>query len=244
MNKTHRTILITTEINKLLNLDDSFSEREGFIIRVAADCDDLQEIARRDRPDIIFTASSFSSNDAICCHTLKQDAAFSDIPIIAVVDSNKLAELNHVQRERPDDVLFTPVSTHLFLAAARKALGLKHRAFPRQRTSLLVHYGNDPAAMSKACAFNLSTGGIFIVTEQLPAVDDKMHIQLDIPTAEQPIVCQGVVTWLNQAKNPVRPDSPTGFGLQFTTLKVTDLFNLRAFIAQIDQQFKTATPSK
>ncbi len=244
MDKTHKKVLISAEVSSLLNLDDSFSEREGFIIRVGSDCEDLVEIARRDRPDVIFTAPSSTQSDSTCCHLLKKNADVCDIPVIAVVDSSKLAELNHVQHERPDDVLFTPVSTHLFLAAARKALGLKHRAFPRLQTSLLIHFGTNPTDLRTACAFNLSTGGVFIATEQLPNIDDEMHIQIDVPTADQPIVCQGIVTWLNQLENPTRPEIPAGFGMQFTTLKVSDLFSLRAFIAQMNQQLGSDNPDE
>ncbi len=228
-----KKILISAKVETLITFDSSFSDREGFTILISKDAADLLNIARTQAPDIIFTSPSCTQDDRTCCRLLKEDSRISHIPIVAIVDSSKLAELNHVQHERPADVLFTPVNTHLFLASARRILGLASRAFPRQQTSLLIHFGDEEQEMHTACAFNLSTGGMFIATENPPDIDAAINIQMDLYTAEDSILCQGVVTWINSTTAPSRPEMPSGFGLQFASLKISDLFAIRTFIDEL-----------
>jgi Tfp pilus assembly protein PilZ len=228
-----KTILISAKVKTLIDLDGSFSEREGFTLLVAKDTGDMLQLARTKEPDIIFISPASTKEDSTCYRLLKEDSRINHIPMVAIVDSSHLAELTHVQNERPDDVLFTPVNTHLFLASARRILGLSSRAFPRQQTSLLIHFGATNEQLQTACAFNVSTGGVFIATENHPPLDDSVHLQIDLITAIEPILCQGVVTWHNDAQKPVRPEMPTGFGVQFASLKVADLFAIRNFIDEM-----------
>ncbi|MDY0189154.1 MAG: PilZ domain-containing protein [Desulfuromonas sp.] len=229
----NKKILISAQVKNLISFDSSFSEREGFTILTSQDATDLLTIARTQAPDIIFISPACTKDDRTCCRLLKEDSRINHIPVVAIVDSTKLAELNHVQHERPADVLFTPVNTHLFLASARRILGLASRAFPRQQTSLLIHFGLEPQDLHTACAFNLSTGGVFIATDNPPPIDAAIYIQLDLYTAEDSILCQGVVTWHNDISDPSRPEMPSGFGLQFASLKITDLFAIRTFIDEL-----------
>lgn len=230
MTEPKKKVLISAETNKLLTFDDNFSDREGLIILVGKDSTELLLLARTENPDIIFTSPSSDQDERTYCRLLKEDTRISNIPIVAVVDSSKLAELSHVQDERPADVLFTPINTHLFLASARRILGLAHRAFPRMQTSLLIHFGLEENNLRTACAFNMSTGGVFVATGRPPNIDETVFIQIDLSTASEPILCQGVVTWHNEIEQPARPEMPVGFGLQFTSLKMTDLFAIRSFI--------------
>lgn len=234
MTTNQKKILISTKVKELLTIDDNFSEREGFSVTVGADYSDMLKIARNDAPDIIFAAPSCTKDDFTCCRLLREDNRVASIPVVTIVDSSKLSELNHVQQDRPADVLFTPINTHLFLASARRILGLPHRSSSRLQTSLLIHFGLDEQKLRTACAFNLSSGGVFIATDHLPKVDETVYLQIDLETAEEPILCQGVVTWHNHSDQPSHKEMPGGFGVQFASLKVSDLFALRNYIKGID----------
>lgn len=236
MDQPQNKILISAKVKALLPFDDHFTCCDGFSIQVAKDTKEFLQFAREQHPDVIFTSPSSAQEDRTCCRLLREDSRISDIPIVAVIDSSKLIEFNHIQYERPDDVLFTPINSHLFFAAARRILGLAHRSFLRLQTSLLIHYGLTPDTLRTACAFNLSSGGIFIATDNPPAINSEVALQLDLPTANESIRCQGVVTWLNTNDQPLRPEMPAGFGVQFLTLKIADLFAVRAFIESLTKQ--------
>lgn len=234
MSIEQKKILISEKVQDLLTIDDNFSEREGFTIVAGKDCADLLKQARNNAPDIIFAAPSCTKEDFTFCRLVKEDNRISSIPVVTIVDSSKLAELNHVHYGRPADVLFTPINTHLFLASARRILGLSHRSFSRLQTSLLIHFGLTENNLRTACAFNLSSGGVFVATDHLPKIDETVYLQIDLATATEPILCQGVVTWHNYSEHPSHPEIPGGFGLQFASLKVSDLFALRNFIRGIE----------
>ena len=224
------SILISAEVQSLLRLDDDFSQKEGFIVFVAESAKDLLKKARDHHPDIIFLIPSLELDQRNCCRLLKEDSRVSDIPVVAIVDSTADEDLDHCHQARPDDILFTPINTHLFLTSARRILGLAHRSFSRLQTSLVVDYGLTKTKKRVACAYNLSTGGIFISTETPPKVNEQIHISLILPPSKEALHCEGIVTWINHAKAPAYPDIPPGFGVQFMSLNISDLFAIRNFI--------------
>ena len=111
MTTEHKQILISEKVKELLTIDDNFSEREGFTITIGTDSADLLKKARNDAPDIIFAAPSCTKDDFTCCRLLREDNRISSMPVVTIVDSSKLAELNHVQQDRPADVLFIVAPT-------------------------------------------------------------------------------------------------------------------------------------
>nr|WP_320114367.1 PilZ domain-containing protein [uncultured Desulfuromonas sp.] len=224
------SILISADVQALLKLDDDFSRKEGFSILVASSAKDLLKQAREHHPDIIFLIPSMEVDQRNCCRLLKEDSRVSDIPVVAVVNSAAADDLDHCHHARPDDILFTPINSHLFLTSARRILGLAHRSFSRLQTSLVVDYGTDKNQKRVACAYNLSTGGIFISTETPPKVNKQVFISMALPPSKETLHCEGIVTWINHTKNPAYPDIPPGFGVQFMSLNISDLFAIRNFI--------------
>lgn len=223
-------ILISSDVQDLLNLDDDFSRKEGFSLLVASSAKDLLKLAREHHPSIIFLIPSMELDQRNCCRLLKEDSRVANIPVVAVVDSAAAEDLEHCHHARPDDILFTPINTHLFLTSARRILGLAHRSFSRLQTSLVVDYGSDKNAQRVACAYNLSTGGIFIATETPPGVNEQIFVTLTLPPSKTPLQCEGIVTWINYSKTPAYPEIPAGFGVQFMSLNIADLFAIRNFI--------------
>jgi uncharacterized protein (TIGR02266 family) len=229
------TILISPAVRKLLHIDDSFAAHEGFNLLTAQDTSDLFVTARAQHPDIIFITPDDSAGhdpQSCCCRLLRDDPDIGDIPIIAIIDGNNKVYLNRCQMHKPQDILFTPLSRHLFLAAARRALGLPHRSFDRLQTSLKVDFGTGRNNLRPACAYNLSTGGIFIATESEYLLNSKIIVKLDLPEAGTPIICESVVSWINHSDDPEQPEIPPGIGLQFLSLNAADLSSIHRFISE------------
>jgi len=227
------SILISATVQDLLHIDDSFAAREGFNLLLAQDTADLFVTARAQKPSIIFITPNDAESQTsgiCCCRRLKEDPDLKNTPVIAVLDGNNKSHLNRCQMHKPDDILFTPLSKHLFLATARRFLGLPHRSFDRVQTSLKVDFGPDRNNLRPACAYNLSTGGVFIATEAQIALNAKIMVRLDLPDTETPIMCESIVSWVNHSCDPDQPDIPAGIGLQFLSLNATDLFAIHNFI--------------
>jgi uncharacterized protein (TIGR02266 family) len=228
------TILISATARELLHIYDSFAAQEGFNLLMAQDTSDLFFTARAQHPDIIFITPEDSGGhdpQKCCCRLLKDDPDIGDIPIIAIVDGNNKAYLNRCQMHKPHDILFTPLSKHLFLEATRRALGLPHRSFDRLQTSLKVDFGTGRNSLRPACAYNLSTGGIFIATETEYPLNSKIIVKLNLPETDAPIICESVVSWVNRFDDPEQPEIPPGIGLQFLSLNAADLCTIHRFIS-------------
>jgi len=227
------SILISATVQNLLHIDDSFAAQEGFNLLIAHDTADLFITARAQSPSVIFITpndAETSTAGKCCCLLLKEDPELADIPVVAIIDGKNKSHLNRCQMHKPNDILFTPLSKHLFLATARRILGLPHRSFDRVQTSLKVDFGPDRNNLRPACAYNLSTGGIFIATETPIALNTKMVVRLDLPDTEKPIICESIVSWVNRNTDPDQSDIPPGIGLQFLSLNATDLFAIHRYI--------------
>ncbi|MDY0212338.1 MAG: PilZ domain-containing protein [Desulfuromonadaceae bacterium] len=227
------SILISATVQDLLQLDNAFAAQEGFELLIAPDMPTLLTLAREQKPDVIFITPYDSGTDAstdCCCRLTRDDPVIGGIPTIAIVDGENRSHRLQCKLDKPDDILFTPLNTRLFLASARRAMGLPHRAFDRIQTCLRVEFGSERNALRPTCAFNLSSGGIFIVTESEIGLNSRIIVRLDIPQSDTPIFCESIVTWINTKIDPKKPDIPAGIGLQFLSLNANDLFAIRNFI--------------
>jgi len=227
------SILISATVQDLLHINDSFAAQEGFNLLIAHDTADLFITARAQNPSVIFITPDDAEPPTAgesSCSLLKEDPELKDIPVVAIIDGKNKSHLDRCQTHKPNDILFTPLSKHLFLATARRILGLPHRSFDRVQTSLKVDFGPNRNNLRPACAYNLSTGGVFIATETPIALNTKMIVRLDLPDTEKPTICESIVSWVNHKTGPDQSDIPPGIGLQFLSLNATDLFATHRYI--------------
>lgn len=217
-------ILISSEIIPSLDLDEDFSTREGFDILIARDGQHAWDLIEAERPDLIFLDlyTNGLAGDT-CCEMIRDDLTLQATPVILVIDGKRKEDLARCLKVKCTDVIFKPLSNHLLLATARRILGLAYRSFPRVPTRLIVRYGVDSKNLFHAFSVNLSSGGIFIETEEPYAPDQELFLEFNLPNAAKPIVCKAFVAWINDPQQPVHPGMPAGMGLQFLSLSLPDL---------------------
>jgi Tfp pilus assembly protein PilZ len=99
------------------------------------------------------------------------------------------------------------------------------RTFGRANISIPIVYSEEPQPPNlKAEALDISLGGLFIRTEQIPALDQELSMEFTLPGESDPICCSGKVAYLNQ-------DIPeifvgmihSGMGVEFSDIKDEDL---------------------
>lgn len=217
-------ILISAEIIPSLNLDDDFSSREGFDILVARDGQHAWDLIEKERPDLVFLDlySRGLAGDA-CCEMIRKDLTLQATPVILVIDSQRKEDLARCLKVKCTDVIFKPLSNHLLLSTARRILGLAYRSFPRVPTRLIVRYGLDSKNLFHAFSVNLSSGGVFIETDEPYQPDQELYLEFSLPNVNQPIICKAFVAWINTPLHPINPGMPPGMGLQFLSLSLPDL---------------------
>lgn len=103
------------------------------------------------------------------------------------------------------------------------------RVQPRVEARLKVHYGPLRNLLT-GYSVNLSSGGLFLETEQPLAEETPLAIEFFLPESGRIIRCRGRVAWINRPDNPVKPHFPAGMGLQFLDLSFEDMGEIRDFV--------------
>lgn len=238
-------ILISAEITPSLDLDDEFSVREGFEILIARDGHHAWDLIEKERPDLVFLDlySSALAGDA-CCQMVRQDLTLQATPVVLVIDGQHKEDLARCLKVKCTDVIFKPLSNHLLLATSRRILGLAYRSFPRVPTRLIVRYGEDSGNLFHAFSVNLSSGGIFIETDDPFPPDQELFLEFSLPNTSQPVLCKAFVAWINSPAQPINPGMPSGMGLQFLSLSLPDLLAVWEHISHDNDPRPELRPGK
>lgn len=95
---------------------------------------------------------------------------------------------------------------------------------PRFAMTLQVALGNDRTRLTGE-TFNISEGGMFMVSDASVSIDEKFSAKLS-RNGGDPINCEGQVVWVN----PAGQSLPQGFGFMFTGLDRGGLAEIRRYI--------------
>jgi len=226
-------VLIHRDLVPILAPDEHFAEKEGFALLVACSGQEAWELIQRQQPNLAFIdidQEELPGDE--CCRRVNSDPRLRAIPVVLIVPSGNQDALNRCLKARCSDILFKPLTRHLLLSSARRILGLTYRSFPRVEVRLTARYGSDPNRMQEGPISNLGPGGMFIHSASKLAVDQPLFVEFSLPNTTDLIRCQACVSWINSAENPLNPRLPTGFGLQFLSLRLPDLMALCNHIRQ------------
>lgn len=106
------------------------------------------------------------------------------------------------------------------------------RAEPRVERSISLVY-KDRDSFLRSYTGNLSSGGLFIKTENPLTPGDQVFIKLQLPGVSDPLNIKCEVVW-NRTKQESRPDRPPGMGVRFMQASKRDHQVLRTYLASHD----------
>ncbi len=182
------------------------------------------------RPHLIIMNAEMMQQDGIAgCRQIKNSPALFTTPVILVAN-NDATTLEKCWQAGCDAVLERPLNRRELVAIAQKLLTLADRAAPRVEYNILVHYGQDGELQWHDYAINIGNGGLYVATENALSVGTCLDLELIIPGSADSTRCRGRVTWLNTSEKNLRPDLPTGIGIEFVELEGHVLKELRQFI--------------
>ncbi len=85
---------------------------------------------------------------------------------------------------------------------------------------------------------NISAGGVFVATEDLPPVGARINLKFALPGNDRPLTVQTEVRWIRPRRQPQTSpggeDAPAGMGLQFLNPSAADAAALERFLARRD----------
>ena len=104
---------------------------------------------------------------------------------------------------------------------------LTQGACNRLKSEMRVYYGPPPQTVLSDFSVDLSTGGLYLKTKMPLGIDDDLTLTFSLPGQDEKAVsCGARVAWVNQEENPLKPELPSGVGVQFVDLAPEDLASI------------------
>lgn len=226
-----KTILLADDMEFFIELEKTFFRRGEFEIISARHGGEVLEILADVVPDIIFLDLYMPVMDGDeCCRRIKADERLQQVPVIMVTVSGREKDLERCMAAGCDDIVLKPLNRQHFIETAKKYLNVTVRSLIRYIARLQIQYGSDPSLLLADYTINLSTGGVFLETANLMAVDTPLDAEFVLPLRSDPISCRARVAWVNHPDAPCNRSLPPGMGLQFLDLDEDDVDAIRTYI--------------
>jgi uncharacterized protein (TIGR02266 family) len=97
----------------------------------------------------------------------------------------------------------------------------------RLKSEMRVYYGTPPQTVLSDFSVDFSTGGLYLKTKMPLGIDDDLMLTFSLPGQDEKAVsCGARVAWVNREENPLKPELPSGVGVQFVDLAPEDLASI------------------
>ena len=107
----------------------------------------------------------------------------------------------------------------------------ERRSSVRLKAEIRVYYGEYQSKLLTGYSIDLSSGGAFLITTCPFDVDDIVKLRFYMPgEGEKSVSCDARVAWINHEEKLLKPEYPTGVGLQFVDLAPEDLCSIVGFL--------------
>lgn len=228
-----KKILLADDVELFLELEKTLFRRENFVLLVARNGQEAFELIASQRPDLVFMDLYMPvMNGDEACRRVKDDVQLHSTPIVMVTQGGREEDLARCRQAGCDEILLKPINRHLFVETARRLLAIAARETQRIGARLEVRYGTGNQHLLSNYSVNISTGGLFLETDDPLPVDTPMTLEFDLPSRNSTICCKGRVAWVNHPVLLHKPDMASGMGVQFIGLSLDDMYAIRDFIKQ------------
>lgn len=220
-----KKILIAQEIYKILQRKNNFLNRADMMIFTAASHDEVLEIHRAERVDLIITQLDLPG--ITCeqfCSRIREDANLREVSIIMVCANNNSAKAQSA-RCRANAVVLRPFKSDVLLAKAKELLNISWRETYRVLLSVAVE-GNANNQMFFCRSLDISATGMLIETEQVFSPGDRLVCNFFLPDATRIEATGEIVRTLEKAPGT----DANRYGVHFLTLAPEAKKTLEAFI--------------
>jgi uncharacterized protein (TIGR02266 family) len=116
-----------------------------------------------------------------------------------------------------------------------EALAMSRELRASERTTLEVRVDFELNDMTcTGVTRNISAGGVFVATDELARVGDRITLKFTLPGTGRRLAVQTEVRWVRAKKSPPEEQAPAGVGLQFLNPSAEDVAALDQFLARRD----------
>jgi CheY-like chemotaxis protein len=224
-------ILLADGDQIFLELGKTFLRKTGVEVLTARTGETALTLIREARPKLVFMSCRMreeSGNHYL--DRIRADESLRETPVVMVMTSRDLEEAQRYLSMGCADTLCKPVSRKAFFDVVNRFIDLQKRVAPRFRDRFQVNYGFSlpPDLTGNSC--NLSTGGLFMETNDPYPVGTYLNINFMLPDSDHAVNCRARVSWINRPEHLSRVDLPPGLGLGFVDLNPGDLSAIRNYL--------------
>lgn len=207
-----KKILLVDDTTLFLKIQESFLDRENFIIYTAGSGIEALKKAVENQPDLILLDLHMPDlNGDEVCSRLKAMDEFKDVPVLIVTAEDKEHVFKPCIEAGCDGFIIKPFDKNHFLNKIREHLAVRDREFVRISTSISGTIMAQSGAVA-APILNLSEGGAFIRSDSPPSPGTMVDLRFSVPGMEGLISNVSVVRWYSEY------GEPPGFGVEFLNL--------------------------
>ena len=214
---------------------------QGYDIMRAKNSADAVDLMTEELPDAIFIDLEFSKPDAIeFCQLIKKEMCY---PFLERLQTVIVLEQKRVIGSREDfidltgcsDYILKPVNIHQLYVTLQKMTEKYPRQALRSPINILVKYVWE-GGQGDDFTNSLSDGGIFILTQNLLALDTEIDLSFTLPGNHKDIShtvnCRGRVAHIYEVEEN-RDRESQGMGVQFINCSQRDQMQIRKYVEKL-----------
>lgn len=212
-------ILLVDDSPFFLNLERNFLRNTPAALIEANCVTDALALARRHRPSVVFMDIDMPEVDGLTgCRTFREDHDLQGIPVILIGDRGQPGHQAAAEAAGCAGFLTKPLDRRQFLGVGHRLLVSIDRRESRSDCQIPVSFGWQGAERHGLC-IDISSGGMFLKTEPVAGKGELLPLHLRLPDAERTAVAlTGRVAWVNRPGEPIKPDYPSGYGIEFVDI--------------------------
>jgi uncharacterized protein (TIGR02266 family) len=225
-----KKILLADDTKLFLELEKTFLQRSCVDLLIAHDGKQALALARQHRPDVAVLDLNMPEMDGDeCCLAIKQDLNLKDTAVVMVTTMGRTQDQERCREAGCDEILLKPINRTEFLSTIEKLLRIPTRN-ERYQANIKVHYGENTGTSLTGFSIDISSGGLYISTENPLAVGESLTLRFSLESYTREIVCKSQVAWINSLPNLKKPNLPPGMGIRFVDIPLEELHAIRNFM--------------
>ena len=225
-------ILLVDDTKLFLKLEKEYLRQSSVVVLTAENGREALEIARNDRPDLIYMDLNMPEMDgATCCAALKSDPELRAIPVVLVTTAGMQEGVEQCVNAGCDGFLTKPIDRKAFLDMGRKFLSDIDRREKRISCKLKALFRINSKENLYGTCIDLSSRGLFIACSEEVNVEDKVEVSMLVSGRSTDLVeAWGRVAWVNSGTFRKKQKIPAGFGVEFLSIPDESAYLVKRFI--------------